>query len=244
MNFCSFIFFLFIVLLSVLLAEKKNNHKKDLYEHDNKNSYRSSHKRITSVKCATREPEYHEWSKNVNVHETFVKYKQGDNKRNLDKGRNDNKYSKNISNNKNSGDIFKSVKSEEACDYKNNMVNKCNVTRSSKPTLKKNSFMNRLKNKLYKMIFKRNKFWRVISGTITVLGQSTIMYMILMVIGSIIICSWPSACTCAFAGTLIVASLVSMGVITLLIILIIVVVWLLVTWLWLHKDIYYETHEK
>ncbi|SOV20061.1 Plasmodium exported protein (hyp15), unknown function [Plasmodium sp. gorilla clade G2] len=237
MNICSFIF-LFTVILSVLLAAKENNHKKDLYEHDNKNSYSSSHKRTTSVKCATKEPVYHEFSKDDNVHDNFVKYNEGENQNNLDKGRSHKKYSKNKLNNKNSEDISESVKSEELCDYKNNMMKECNVTSSSKHILKTTSRMTRFKNKLYKMIFKRNKFWRVISGIITVLGQSAIICEIIMVIGVILIRAGLGA------TTLIIASGGVFGAIILLIILLMVVVFILVTWLWSHKDIYYETLEE
>ncbi|SOV20231.1 Plasmodium exported protein (hyp15), unknown, putative [Plasmodium gaboni] len=235
MNFCSFIFFLFIVILSVLHAAKENNHKKDLYEHGNKNSYRFSHKRTTSLKCAIKEPEYHEFSKNDNVHDNFVKSNKGENKKYLDEESSDKKYSKNKLNNKNSGDISESVKREEPCDYKNNMVKECNVTSSSKPIMKKTSRMTRFKNKLYKMIFKRNKFWTVISGIIAVLGQYAIICEIIMVIGAIM---------GSGATTAIIASGGVFGAIILLIILIIVIVWFLVTWLWSHKDVYYETHEK
>ncbi|KYN93214.1 exported protein (hyp15) [Plasmodium gaboni] len=235
MNFCSFIFFLFIVILSVLHAAKENNHKKDLYEHGNKNSYSSSNKRTTSVKCAIKEPEYHEFSKDDKVHDNFVKYNKGENQNNLDKGKSDKKYSKNKLNNKNSEDISESVKSGEPCDYKNNMMKECNVTSSSKPIMKKTSRMTRFKNKLYKMISERNKFWRVISGIIAVLGQYAIICDIIMFIAAIL----GSGATTAF----IAAGGIYM-VIILFIILIIVLVWFLVTWLWSHKDVYYETHEE
>lgn len=111
------------------------------------------------------------------------------------------------------------------------------------------------------MIFKRNKFWRVISKIITVLGESAIICEIIMVIGYIlkccmclckcvfdIACSCACAVACSCAGeatcTLITASGGVLGVIILFIILIIAIVFLLVTWLWSHKDVYYETHEQ
>ncbi|SOV21212.1 Plasmodium exported protein, unknown function [Plasmodium sp. DRC-Itaito] len=244
MNICSFVF-LFTVILSVLLAAKENNHKKDLYEHDNKNSYSSSNKRTTSVKCATKEPVYYEVSKDDNVHDNFVKSNKGEKQNNLDKGKSDKKYSKNKLNNKNSEDISESIKRGEPCDYKNNMMKECNVTSSLKPIMKKTSRMTKFKNKLYKMIFKRNKFWRVISGIITILGQSAIICEIIMYIGFILKCVvYFGMCTEGIYCTLIAATAGIYGVIILLIILIIVLVWFLVTWLWSHKDVYYETHEE
>ncbi|SOS76887.1 Plasmodium exported protein (hyp15), unknown function [Plasmodium sp. gorilla clade G1] len=233
MNFCSFIF-LFTVTLRVIFATKKNIHKKDLYKDNNKNSSR--------VKCATKEPEYHELSQNDILYENFVKYDKEKNKKNVDKGINDKNYSRNILNNENCEDIFESIKRVESYNYENNMVNECNVIPSSKSLLKKPSRMTRFKNKLYKMIFKRNKFWRVISAIITVLGDSAIICEIIMVIGAILICS--CLYTCKIVGPIIIASGGVMGAIILLIILIIVIVWLLVTWLWSHKDVYYETHEE
>ncbi|ETW51058.1 hypothetical protein PFMALIP_00903 [Plasmodium falciparum MaliPS096_E11] len=244
MNFCSFIF-LFTVTLRVILATKKNIHKKDLYKDNNKNSSR--------VKCATKEPEYHELSQNDILYENFVKYDKEKNKKNVDKGINDKNYSRNILNNGNSEDIFESVKRVESCNYDNNMVNECNVIPSSKSLLKKPSRMTRFKNKLYKMIFKRNKFWRVISKIITVLGDSAIICEIIMVIGYILkccmclcscACGTTGSCVCATACTIITASGGAFGAIILLIILIIAIVFLLVTWLWFHKDVYYETHEQ
>ncbi|ETW38362.1 hypothetical protein PFTANZ_00980 [Plasmodium falciparum Tanzania (2000708)] len=253
MNFCSFIF-LFTVTLRVILATKKNIHKKDLYKDNNKNSSR--------VKCATKEPVYHELSQNDILYENFVKYdKEKKKKKNVDEGINDKKYSRNILNNKNSENIFESVKRGESCDYENIMVNECNVIPSSKSLLKKPSRMTRFKNKLYKMIFKRNKFWRVISKIITVLGDSAIICEIIMVIGYILkccmclcscacaaagscVCEAAGSCVCATACTIITASGGAFGAIILLIILIIAIVFLLVTWLWFHKDVYYETHEQ
>ncbi|SOV20174.1 Plasmodium exported protein (hyp15), unknown function [Plasmodium sp. gorilla clade G2] len=244
MNFSSLIVFLFIVILNVLLAEKENILTNDLYKHEN-SSYSNFDKKTSSVKCATKETVYHELSKTDGLYENFVKYNKVENKRDLDKGTSDKKYSKNIFNSTNSEDIFEPVKRGESCDYKNNMMKECYVTFSSKPLLKKNSRMTRFKNKLYKMIFKRNKIWRVISGIITVLGESAIICEILMVIGSIIIlCSCSCTSTCVTGGTLIIASGGVLGAIILFIILIIVVVWLLVTWLWSHKDVYYELHKK
>lgn len=92
------------------------------------------------------------------------------------------------------------------------------------------------------MIFKRNKFWRVISAIITVLGDSAIICEIIMVIGAILICS--GLYTSEIVSTIIIASGGVLGAIILFIILIIVIVWLLVTWLWSHNDVYYETHEE
>ncbi|SOV79603.1 Plasmodium exported protein (hyp15), unknown, putative [Plasmodium sp. gorilla clade G3] len=248
MNFCSLIF-LFIVLLSVLIPAKENTNKKDIYNHDNKNSSSNFHKNISSVKCATKEPVYNQRSKNDNSYEKYVKYNKEKKQNNLDKGRSDEKYSKNILNNKNNGDIFESVKRVECCDYKNKMVELCNVISSSNTILKKTSRITRFKNKLYKMVFKRNKFWRVISGIITVLGDSAIICDIIMVIGFILkcfmcLCSCACSCTSATVLTLITASGGALGVITLIIILIIAIVWFLVTWLWSHKDVYYETHDE
>lgn len=99
------------------------------------------------------------------------------------------------------------------------------------------------------MIFKRNKFWRVISKIITVLGDSAIICEIIMVIGYILkccmcLCSCADATACATACAIITASGGAFGAIILLIILIIAIVFLLVTWLWFHKDVYYETHEQ
>lgn len=111
------------------------------------------------------------------------------------------------------------------------------------------------------MIFKRNKFWRVISKIITVLGDSAIICEIIMVIGYILkccmclcscacaaagscVCADAGSCVCATACTIITASGGAFGAIILLIILIIAIVFLLVTWLWFHKDVYYETHEQ
>lgn len=119
------------------------------------------------------------------------------------------------------------------------------------------------------MIFKRNKFWRVISKIITVLGESAIICEIIMVIGYILkccmclcscagaaacscacgtagscVCATTGSCVCATACTIITASGGAFGAIILLIILIIAIVFLLVTWLWFHKDVYYETHEQ
>lgn len=111
------------------------------------------------------------------------------------------------------------------------------------------------------MIFKRNKFWRVISKIITVLGDSAIICEIIMVIGYILkccmclcscacaaagscVCEAAGSCVCATACTIITASGGAFGAIILLIILIIAIVFLLVTWLWFHKDVYYETHEQ
>ncbi|SOV76610.1 Plasmodium exported protein (hyp15), unknown function [Plasmodium reichenowi] len=240
MNFCSFIF-LFTVTLRVILATKKNIYKKDLYKDNNKNNSSNFHKNGSRVKCATKEPVYHELSQNDILYEKFVKYDKEKNKKNVDKGINDKNYSRNILNNKNSEDIFESVKRVESYNYENNMVNECNVIPSSKSLLKKTSRMTRFKNKLYKMIFKRNKFWRVISKIITVLGDSAIICEIIMFIGEILICSHLCSAT---ASTLVIASGGVLGAIILFIILIIVIVWLLVTWLWSHKDVYYETHEQ
>lgn len=181
-------------------------------------------------------------SQNDILYENFVKYDKEKNKKNVDKGINDKNYSRNILNNENSEDIFESVKRVESCNYENNKVNECNVIPSSKSLLKKTSRMTRFKNKLYKMIFKRNKFWRVISAIITVLGDSAIICEIIMVIGAILICS--GLYTSEIVSTIIIASGGVLGAIILFIILIIVIVWLLVTWLWSHNDVYYETHEE
>nr|SPJ13270.1 Plasmodium exported protein (hyp15), unknown function [Plasmodium sp. DRC-Itaito] len=265
MNFCSF-YFLFTVTLSVLLATKENIHKRDLYKNNNKKSSSNFHKNISRVKCATKEKVYHEISQNDISYENFAKYDKGENNKYLDKWINDKKYSRNILNNKNCKDIFESVKRGESCDYKNNVVSKCNVIPSSNSLMNKTSRMTRFKNKLYKMIFKRNKFWRVISRIITVLGESAIICKFIMGLKCILKCclcscacacscvcsavcsccasSCASSCCCVTLGTLSTVSGGIFGAIILLIILIIVIVWLLVTWLWSHKDVYYETHEE
>lgn len=220
-----------MVIIIFIILFFQNIHKKDLYKDNNKNSSR--------VKCATKEPVYHELSQNDILYENFVKYDKEKNKKNVDKGINDKNYSRNILNNENSEDIFESIKRVESYNYENNMVNECNVIPSSKSLLKKTSRMTRFKNKLYKMIFKRNKFWRVISKIITVLGDSAIICEIIMVIGYIL-----KLCLCSWACAIITASGGAFGAIILLIILIIAIVFLLVTWLWFHKDVYYETHEQ
>ncbi|SOV84351.1 Plasmodium exported protein (hyp15), unknown, putative [Plasmodium sp.] len=248
MNFYSFIF-LFAVKLSVLLSAKENMLKEDLHKHDNENSSNTFHKSISRVNCDTKEPVYNKLSKNDYLYENIEKYNKEEEKEKLDKGKSDTKYSKNVLNNKNSEDIFESVKRVEYFDYKNNMIKERNVKCTSNTILKKNSWLTRFKNKLYKMIFKKNKFWRFISGIITVLGDSAIICEIIMVIGCIVkyasgICPWAISCISHSVCTLIIASGGVFGAIILLIILIIVVVWFLVTWLWSHKDMYYETHEE
>ncbi|SCQ12671.1 Plasmodium exported protein (hyp15), unknown function [Plasmodium sp.] len=244
MNFCSF-FFLFIVISSVLLEAKENIHKKDLYKHDNESNSSNFHKNLSSLKCSTKESLYYELSKNYILYENLEKYDKEQNTKNLDKGINDKRYSEIILKNKNPEDIFESVRKGESYDYKNNMIPECNVISSSKYLLKKTSRMTRFKNKLYKMIFKRNKFWRVISGVITVLGDSAIICQIIMIIGYILKCTLElGTCFELIYCTLITASGGALGAITLLIILIIVIIWLIITWLWSHKDVYYETHEE
>ncbi|SOV18528.1 Plasmodium exported protein (hyp15), unknown function [Plasmodium sp. gorilla clade G2] len=233
MNFCSIIF-LFIVILSVLRAEKENIHKENLYTHDNKNTSR--------VKCATKEPVYNYSSKNDNIYEKFQIYDKEKEKNHLDKGKSDEQYSENVLYHENIEDIIELVKIEECGYYENNMMKECNVRSSSNPMFKRTSRMTKFKNKLYKMIFKKNKFWKVISGMITVLGQSAIICEIILVIGYIVLCTCPSILSTVFI--LFNACLGILGIITLLIILVIIMVWLLVTWLWSHKDMYYETHEE
>ncbi|KYN93184.1 putative exported protein [Plasmodium reichenowi] len=244
MNFCSFIF-LFIFMLSVLLAAKENIRKKDLFKQDNKNSSSNFHKNIPNVKCFTKVSVYHELSTNDNSYENFVKYNKEGKPKILYKEKIDEKYSKNVLNNKNNEDIFESVKRVECCDYKNKMIKVSNAINTSYTILKKTSRTTRFKNKLYKMIFKRNKFWRVISGIITILGDSAIICQIIMLIGYILKCVLDIGTCCEIIYcNLIMASSSVFGVITLLIILLITIVWLVVTWLWSHKDVYYETHEK
>ncbi|EWC78930.1 hypothetical protein C923_00387 [Plasmodium falciparum UGT5.1] len=196
MNFCSFIF-LFTVTLRVLFALQK-----DLYRYDDKNSYRSSHKKISSLKCATKEPVYHEMPKNDTLYDNFVKYNKKIYKKNLNNGKDDKKYSRNMLNNKYSEDLFESVNMVEWCDYKNDMIKERNVISESNTVWKKTSWMTRFKNKLYKMIFKKNKFWKFISGIITVLGNSAIICEIIMLIGYIIkyfmcFCSCAYSCLCS-----------------------------------------------
>ncbi|ETW51637.1 hypothetical protein PFMALIP_00369 [Plasmodium falciparum MaliPS096_E11] len=231
MNFCSFIF-LFTLTLRVLFAAQK-----DLYRYDDKNSYRSSHKKISSLKCATKEPVYHEMPKNDTLYDNFVKYNKKIYKKNLNNGKDDKKYSRNMLNNKYSEDLFESVNMVEWCYYKNDMIKERNVISESNTVWKKPSWMTRFKNKLYKMIFKKNKFWKFISGIITVLGNSAIICEIIMLIGYII------KYFIVIGSTLIAVSAGILAAIILLIILTIIIVWLLVTWLWSHKDEYYKTSE-
>ncbi|ETW17278.1 hypothetical protein PFNF135_04371 [Plasmodium falciparum NF135/5.C10] len=131
-----------------------NIHKNDLYKHHHKKSYRCTDNKISSVKK--------------------------ENKKNLDKGRSDKKYSEYVLKNRNSENIFESVKRVESSGYKNNKVKECNVISLSNSILKKTSGITRFKNKLYKMIFKRNKIWSVISSIITFLGHSAIICQIIM----------------------------------------------------------------
>ncbi|SOV74952.1 Plasmodium exported protein (hyp15), unknown function [Plasmodium sp. gorilla clade G3] len=85
----------------------------------------------------------------------------------------------------------------------------------------------RIKDKLYKMIFKGKSFWKKLSYTMSTLGSvSTICFFI----GIIVAYNKVSSLIAPFLGL--------WGVCVFLLIIIIVGVWFLSTWLWPHKDLY------
>ncbi|CDO64822.1 Plasmodium exported protein, unknown function [Plasmodium reichenowi] len=96
--------------------------------------------------------------------------------------------------------------------------------------LKRNKKSMRIKDVLYKMIFKRRKFWKFLKYFLTTLGLSSLISFIVMFIPAV-----------GSFGT--VLALILLGIV-LSIIILCVIVWLLVTWLWPYKDEYNRKHKK
>ncbi|SOV83836.1 Plasmodium exported protein (hyp15), unknown function [Plasmodium sp. gorilla clade G3] len=85
----------------------------------------------------------------------------------------------------------------------------------------------RIKDILYKMIFKGKNFWKNLSYTLRTLGTASTICLL-------IVCFAP----CAGSTTLIAPVLGVWGVFVFLVIILIVGSWFLTTWLWPHKDSY------
>ncbi|CZU00468.1 hypothetical protein CYL21_2172 [Plasmodium falciparum NF54] len=88
----------------------------------------------------------------------------------------------------------------------------------------------KIKDKLYKMIFKGKGFWRNLSYTIRTLGVASAVTLYLGIIGA----------SCGLSGW--VAVLGIWSVFVFLLIIIIVGTWFLATWLWPHRDTYNEKY--
>lgn len=88
----------------------------------------------------------------------------------------------------------------------------------------------KIKDKLYKMIFKGKGFWRNLSYTICTLGVASAVTLYLGIIGA----------SCGLSGW--VAVLGIWSVFVFLLIIIIVGTWFLATWLWPHRDTYNEKY--
>ncbi|KYN93122.1 exported protein (hyp15) [Plasmodium gaboni] len=95
--------------------------------------------------------------------------------------------------------------------------------------------MTRLKNWLYRKIYKERSFWVHLSMFTGVLGAGAAASLFNML--CILICSLGTGISLTFIGAFGTIWAVLVGII----ILIILGTWMLVTWLWPHKDVYNET---